>query len=200
MIAALQRRVIGPLTPKQQRFFAVALLVVVIVVVIALPVLALYLVHHHYSAALEDQLSRIARYQRVAVQQRELKKALDQVAEKDAKRFYLKASVANLAGAELQDWVRGAVESNGGRISSIQVAPTKDDGRYRQVTVNVQVFANILSLQKILNAVETREPYLFIDNLTLRSLQFRGSLVVRGTEPEINVQMDVSAYALLGSK
>ena len=46
---------------------------------------------------------------------------------------------------------------------------------------------------------ETRQPYLFIDNLTLRSLQFRGAQPMRGVEPEINVQMDVTGYALLGT-
>ena len=199
MTAMLSRRLLAPMTPKQHRALAIAILALAFAVVLAIPTLSLYFLYRHYSLAADDQLERIARYQRIGAQQGELRKALDQVAAKDGRRFYLKASVPNLAGAELQDLVRGAIESNGGRISSVQVAPTKDEGRYRQITVNVQMFANVLNLQKILNAIETRQPYLFIDNLTLRSLQFRGAQPMRGVEPEINVQMDVTGYALLGT-
>jgi general secretion pathway protein M len=199
MIGGLRRSITGPLSPRQERALAVFILALLVALVLAIPVLGYYFLHRHYSNALDQQVEQITRFQRVAAQQPGLRKAIDEVAAKDARRFYLKASVPNLAGAELQDLVRSAVEGNGGRISSIQVAPTRDEGRYRQVTVNVQVFANIIALQKILNAIETRQPYLFVDNLVLRSLQFRGAQVVRGVEPEINVQMDVSAYALLGA-
>jgi general secretion pathway protein M len=200
MMPALARNLLRPLDPRQQRVLAAALFVLAVLLVLAVPLGAFYFLHHRYDVALAERQERLARFQRIGAQQPEIKKALDQVTARDAKRFFLKASVANLAGAELQDLVRGTVERNQGRISSIQVQPTKDEGRYRQVTVNVQLFANIIHLQHILGEIESRPPYLFVDNLTLRSLQFRGSQVQRGVEPEINVQMEVSGYALIGSK
>ena len=48
----------------------------------------------------------------------------------------------------------------------------------------------------MLHAIETQRPYLVVENLTLRPLNaFRGFLPAAGQEPEINVQLDVSALA-----
>ena len=115
--------------------------------------------------------------------------------EKDAKRFFLKNTAANLAGAELQEIVRAAVEGNGGRITISQNQAAKDDGRYRQIGINVQFFASTPNLQKILYALETQQPYLVVENLTLRPLNaFRGFRPAAGQEPEVNVQLDVVGF------
>jgi general secretion pathway protein M len=199
MSRALSRRWLAPLSPGQQRVLAVALLVPAMLFVLSVVVLPVYLMHRHYNAALGDAQDRLARYQRIAVQQGELKKTIDEVAAKNAKKFYLKASAPNLAAAELSDLVRAAIEGNGGRIQTIQVAPPKDDGRYRQITVSLQMAANVVSLQKILNAIETQQPYVFVDNLTLRALVYRGFRAQPGIEPDMNTQMDVSAFAQIGT-
>jgi hypothetical protein len=92
--------------------------------------------------------------------------------------------------------VRAAIEGNGGRISTSQNQSPRDDGRFKQIVVSVQFFATTPNLQKILNAIETQQPYLTVDNLTLRPLNaFRGFKPAPGQEPEINVQLEVSAYA-----
>jgi hypothetical protein len=115
---------------------------------------------------------------------------------KDARRFFLKNTAPNLAGAELQELVRGAIEGNGGRITTSQNQPPKGEGRFRQIGVNVQFFATTPSLQKILHAVEIQQPYLVVENLTLRPLNaFRGFKPAPGQDPEINVQLDVSGVA-----
>ena len=116
--------------------------------------------------------------------------------EKDARRFFLKNTAANLAGAELQELVRAAVEGNGGRITTSQNQAPKDEGRYRQIGLNVQFFATTPNLQKILYALETQQPYLVVENLTLRPLNaFRGFRPAAGQEPEVNVQLDVVGFA-----
>jgi general secretion pathway protein M len=138
---------------------------------------------------------RLDTYRRVAAQAPEYRRALDAMREKDARRFFLKNTAANLAGAELQEIVRAAVEGNGGRITISQNQAPKDDGRYRQIGLNVQFFATTPNLQKILYALETQQPYLVVENLTLRPLNaFRGFRPAAGQEPEINVQLDVAAF------
>jgi hypothetical protein len=102
---------------------------------------------------------RIERYRRVAAQAPEYRKALDAMREKDGRRFFLKNSRPNLAGAELQEQVRAAIESNGGRITTSQNQGPKDDGRFRQITVTVQFFASTPALQKILYGLEAQPPY-----------------------------------------
>ena len=170
MIAAIER-----LPAKQQRALAVALFVVAAIVALSVLLLPVVWLHIHYNDAIATLTDRLDTYRRVAAQAPEYRKALDAMREKDARRFFLKNTAANLAGAELQELVRAAIEGNGGRITTSQNQAPKDEGRYRQIGLNVQFFASTPNLQKILYALETQQPYLVIENLQLRPLNaFRG--------------------------
>jgi hypothetical protein len=186
---------IARLPAKQQRALAIALFVIAAVITLSLLLLPVVLLHRHYNNAIAEMTDRLDTYRRVAAQAPEYKRALDVMREKDARRFFLKNSAANLAGAELQEIVRAAVEGNGGRITISQNQGPKDDGRYRQIGLNVQFFATTPNLQKILYALESQQPYLVVENLTLRPLNaFRGFRPAAGQEPEVNVQLDVAAF------
>ena len=184
------------MTPGQQRAargrdfggFAVFALSVMLV-----PVLML---HGHYDEAIADTTDRVDRMRRVAAQAPELGRALEAMKARDGRRFFLKNTAPNLAGAELQELVKAAVESNGGRITTSQNTSARDDGRFEQIGVNVQFFATTPALQRILAALESQQPYTVVDNLTVRPLNaFRGFKPAAGAEPEVNVQLDVVAFA-----
>jgi hypothetical protein len=186
---------IARLPSGQQRALAIALFVVAVAILLSVLLLPVVLLHRHYDNAISSLTDRLETYRRVAAQAPEYRKALDVMRDKDAKRFYLKNTAANLAGAELQELVRAAVEGNGGRISISQNQAAKEDGRYRQIGLNVQFFATTPNLQKILYALESQQPYLVVENLTLRPLNaFRGFRPAPGQEPEVNVQLDVIAF------
>jgi len=134
----------------------------------------------------------------VAAQAPELRKELEKIREKDGRRFFLKNTAPNLAGAELQEQVRSAVEGNQGRITVSQNQSPRDEGRFRQIMVSVQFFATTPALQKILYALEAQPPYLSVENMTLRPINaFRGFKPGPGQEPELNVQLDVVGYAFV---
>ena len=184
------------LSATQQRLLALLLLLLAIAAVLAALLLPALLLHRHYDDALSSWSQRLATYRRVAAQAPEYRKALDAMRERDLRRFFLRNTAANLAGAELQEQVRAAIEGNGGRISTSQNQSPRDDGRFKQIVVTVQFFATTPNLQKILHAVETQQPYLVVDSFTLRPLNaFRGFRPAAGQEPEINVQLEVAAYA-----
>lgn len=181
--------------PSEQRALALGLLVLAILAALALVLVPTWLLHRHYNDAIGDLSDRITRYRRVAAQAPDYRKALEAMREHDARRFFLKNSAPNLAGAELQELVRAAVENHGGRITTSQNAAPKDDGRFRQIGVNVQFFATTAALQKVLFALETQQPYLLVENLTVRPINaFRGFRPAAGQEPEINVQLDVAGF------
>ena len=185
-----------PLPPRQSRVLALALLVLAVLLGIALLLTPLLLLHRHYDAAIDALQDRIEVYRRVAAQTPELKKALEALRAKDGRRFFLHNTAPNLAGAELQDLVRAAIENNGGRITTIQTAQPREDGRFRQVGINVQIFATTPNLQKIIYALETQTPYTLIENVTVRPLNaFRGFKPAPGSEPELSVLLDVSGFA-----
>jgi general secretion pathway protein M len=187
---------IAKLPPSRQRALAVALFVVAIAVALSVLLLPVILLHKHYDDAIAELTDRLSRYRRVAAQAPEYRKALDAIREKDGRRFFLKNTAPNLAGAELQELVRAAIEGNAGRITTSQNQAPRDEGRFKQITVTVQFFASTPALQKILFALEARPPYLAVENMTLRPLNaFRGFKPLPGQEPEINVQLDVAGYA-----
>jgi general secretion pathway protein M len=193
MNLAIQR-----LGPSQQRALAALILALLVIVALMLVVVPTLLLHRHYDEAIADLTDRLHRFQRIAAQAPEYRRALDAMRERDARRFLLKNTAANLAGAELQELVRAAVEGNGGRITTSQNQPAKDEGRFRQITVNLQFFATTQNLQKILYALEAQQPYVLIDNLAVRPMNaFRGFRPTPGMEPENNVQMDVTAYSVI---
>jgi hypothetical protein len=188
--------VVARLKPAHQRTLAVALLAAAVLAVLAIVLGPIVLLHRHYDSAIDDLTDRLERYRRVAAQAPELRHALDIMKEKDGRRFYLKNTAPNLAGAELADLVRSAIENNGGRITTSQNPGPRDEGSFRQLTVNVQFFATTPALAKILQALDTQVPYLIVDNISIRPLNaFRGFKPAPGQEPENNVQLDVSALA-----
>jgi general secretion pathway protein M len=183
-------------SPSRQRALAVGLLVALVVIVLAVVLGPVVLLHRHYDRAIGDTSSRLRIYERVAAQAPELRVALNAMQQRDGRRFFLQNTATNLAGAELQELVKSAIENNGGRITTSQNTTPREDGRFRQIGVNVQFFAATPALQKILLAIESHQPYLIVDNLTVRPLNaFRGFKPAAGQEPELNVQLDVGAWA-----
>jgi hypothetical protein len=188
--------IVKGLSPARQRALAVGLFVLLVVAVVAVVLGPVLLLHRHYDTAITDTSDRLQRYQRVAARAPELRVALAAMQQRDGRRFFLRNTAANLAGAELQELVKAAIEGNGGRITTSQNTSPRDDGRFREIGVNVQFFATTPALQKILLAIETHQPYLIVENLTARPLNaFRGFKPAPGQEPELNVQLDVGAWA-----
>ena len=190
--ALLQR-----LAPPQARALAILLLVVAVALVLAILLAPVMMLHKHYDDAIETWTTRLSTYRRVAAQAPALRSALDAMRTKDARRFYLRNTAPNLAGAELQELVKSTIEQAGGRITTSQSPAPREDGSFRQIVANVQFFATTPNLQRILHALETKEPLLVVDNITIRPTNaFRGFKPAVGQEPEVNVQLDVSAWAM----
>jgi general secretion pathway protein M len=190
--ALLQR-----LSPPQARALAIFVLVAAVALVLATLLAPVMMLHKHYDDAIETWTTRLSTYRRVAAQAPALRSALDAMRTKDARRFYLRNTAPNLAGAELQELVKSTIEQAGGRITTSQSPAPREDGSFRQIVANVQFFATTPNLQRILHALETKEPLLVVDNITIRPTNaFRGFKPAVGQEPEVNVQLDVSAWAM----
>lgn len=189
--------ILSRLTPAQARALALGLLVAAVVLVLGVVLAPVLMLHRHYDDAIESWTSRLETYRRVAAQAPELRLALDAMRSKDGRRFFLRNTAPNLAGAELQELVKSAIEGGGGRITTSQSPAPREDGGFRQIVASVQFFATVPNLQRILHAIETREPYLAVENVTIRPTNaFRGFKPAAGQEPEVNVQLDVAAWAM----
>jgi general secretion pathway protein M len=185
--------------PTHSRRLAVGLLAALLVAIAAAIAIPVWLLNRHYDAALSDNLDKLERYRRIAATRPQIARQLEAMRTRDTRKFFLRSGGAALSAAEAQEAVRSLVEASGGHLITMQAPASKEEGRYRQVTVNVQLTANIFALRKILHAVETNTPYLFVDNVMVRTQVPGNFKPAPGAEPDMFVQFDVSGYALTGA-
>ena len=188
------------MNPRQSRRAAVLLLLAAIVAIVGVIALPFWMLHRHYDVALADSSERLERYNRIAATRPEIAKQLEAMRGKETRKFFLRSGAPALSAAEAQEMLRSLVEGGGGRLITMQAPVSKEEGRYRNITVNMQLTANMQAVRKILNAIETSVPYLFIDNLKVTS-QVPGNFRPQpGAEPEVFVQLDVTGFALVGGQ
>ena len=187
---------LATLNPAQSRRLAIGVLLAAVAVGAVIVFLPVWMLNHHYNDALDDYLGKLDRYGRIAGTRTDIAKQLEAMRTKETRKNFLRGSTASLAAAETQEAIRAIVERNGATLITMQPPTTKDEGRYRQVTVNVQLTANVIALRSILHAIETNVPYLFVDNLSVRSQVPGNFKPTPGGEPEMFVQMDVSGYVI----
>lgn len=99
----------------------------------------------------------------------------------------IEGQTLSLAAASLQDGVRGIVMGRGGTISSERVGKPEDLGKFKIVSVSVDiVLPDPRALSDILYSIETRTPYLVVKEVDSRVRNYR--------EPkELTVKLDVAA-------
>ena len=185
------------LSKNQSRGLAIGLLILFLAIGGLLLFIPVNMLHRHYDQSLDSMADYLGRYRHVIATHAEVQSALDQVKNKNGRQHFLKNTGAALAASEIQETAKSLIEVNGGKLVSMQVVPFKDDGGYRRVTVNVQFISNMSTLRKTLYAVETVQPYLLLDNVSIRSQANTLNKGAPVTEPELIAQFDVSGYALV---
>jgi len=150
--------------------------------------------HRYYDSAIEDALDRTSRYQRIADQRKNVEANIALIKKRDAGRYYLRASSPALAAAEVQQMAQTIVEANQLKVESTQIVAHKDEGSRRKVAVNFQLRGQLPAVQQALYELETALPYLYVDNLAVRTAVVRMFRPAPGVEPEIQVQFDLYAF------
>lgn len=185
-----------PHNPRDRRVLAVMLLVLLIAAAAAAITVPVIMLHRHYDRNLAMMTRQWKSHSAFNAMSPQLTRALEALRAKDSRKLFLKGTTSALASAELQDQVRQVIEANGGRLISASANPPKDEGAYRTATANFQLNISNVNLRRMLYALESREPYLFNDSLVIRSQVPPGYRPPQGaTEPDLFVQMDVSAIA-----
>ncbi|MCY7388665.1 MAG: type II secretion system protein M [Burkholderiales bacterium] len=189
-----------PGDPRKRSWVAVALLLLVTALVIAVFAVPAMLLHRHYDDGIAKMSRQVSTQSAFNGLRPRLTEKLELLKKRDVKKMFLKGSSSALALAELQEIVRATIDTSGGRVmnsSSVQGNSPKEDGPYRQVTATFTLNANNPNLRRLLYALETKEPYLFIDSVVIQSQIQSGFRPAPGAaEPEMYVQLDVRAFAL----
>lgn len=185
------------LTPNQGKALATGLLFLAIGLVVSVVLIPNFLLHRHYDEAIEDYTERLIRYRRFAEQAPSMAEDIQKIEAINPKKFYIKTNNPALAASEIQESLKQLVESRKGKLVSVQILPPKDEGKYRKVSISIQANVSTLALQQILQGIDSREPHLFIDTMSIRAGQGRLYKPTPGVEPEFGLQMTIHGYAMI---
>ncbi|WP_295881479.1 type II secretion system protein GspM [uncultured Thiohalocapsa sp.] len=153
-------------------------------------------------------LDQLARYQRLVATLPSLRAELaSEQANDEFKAFYFDAETPALAGARLQSEVQEMVRSAGARPISTQILPVDEDEQPPRVRIRTQLQGTTDELLDLLYRIESARPFLFVDQMSIRSTSPRRSNVRRrvsrrGVNREVGqltVRLDIFGYILGGS-
>jgi general secretion pathway protein M len=185
------------LTPLHHRLLALLLLAALLALFVAAVYFPLQRAHQHYDEAIEDFQDRTARYLRVAALKPQVEQNIAELKQRNAGRFYLKASAPALAAAEVQQLAQDVLDKHALKVESTQIVAHKDDPPRRKVTVNFRLRGKLEPIQQALHELESMTPYLFLDNVAIRSSVVRNFRPVPGIEPDVLLQFDLYGHALI---
>lgn len=186
------------ITPLQSKISAVAILLVVLVLLIGVIVVPVWLLNQRYDGAFDEAVGRLERYSRIVGMRDGLQQKAMEVKALESARHFLKSASPALAAAELQEQAKVILDANGGKLSSIQILPHRDEGTIRQIAVSLQFTAPLGAVKAMLYALESARPYLFIDNLQIRAPNPLGMTKDAMNDPELFVQFDLTGFAVKG--
>ena len=161
---------IGSLTEKQQQLLALVIMVLAITVVAMLTVVPLWAANQHYQNIIEELDGQLEIHQRVVTAGDALRSRHEQLKRSHAgNRNYLKATSEALAAAELQKTVKRIAGTNGMELLSTQILPASKASELTRITLKVRMRGRLDNILRVFYTLETGQPYLFLDNVSVRS-------------------------------
>jgi general secretion pathway protein M len=171
-------------------------MITAIVLSITIPV---WKINDHYSDIITDKRHRLVILKRTTIEGRTLEPQYEKL-----KRYhmsdkrYLKSTSESLAAAEIQQLIKGFSVTTDAEILSTQTLNQKKDDPIQQIKLKIRLRGSLNSIVNIFHKIETGNPYLFIENLNIRS-RLISRRRVRNKDIEqkptiLDVQFEVSGY------
>jgi general secretion pathway protein M len=107
---------------------------------------------------------------------------------------FLHGTNESIAAAQLQDRLKTSVEGAKGELRSTQILPSRDDGKFRRITVRAQISVGTAALQRTFYEVESLSPFLFLDNVIIRARPVPQDRNKIAQDPVLDVSFDLSGY------
>ena len=185
---------LAPMTPRQSRLLALLLLLAVVLAALAAIALPALQLHAHYQSAIDQRVDRLAREQRVISMAPKLQQQMVELQRLNPARFYLRNDNPVLAAAEIQENAKRLIDANGGKLLSMNILPPKDEDSLTRVGVNVQLTGGLEGVEKLLYSLETATPYLFVNNLSIRTINAYVPPNAAAPPLQLQVQFDLTGY------
>lgn len=180
-----------------QRWLAVGLLVSVILViglVVIAPVVGKGLELHEVE---NNLVFKLQQYERILARKDGVIESMETVKEQYQEHGLLNTQATGaLASAELQEFIKKAIEEAGGQLSSTQALPVATKNEFSRITVSVRMTGNSEVLRAVLYKIETSTPLIIINQIDIRPMRGVRSRTTRQIEPsnELNINFQAVSF------
>jgi general secretion pathway protein M len=100
----------------------------------------------------------------------------------------------SIAAAELQNRIKTAVEAAKGELRSTQPLQGRDEGAFRRISIRGQIAVKLPALQRVLYDLESATPFLFLDNVEIRTQATYQINATDTDDPVLDVRFDLYGY------
>lgn len=167
---------IETLNAQQRRSLALAILVLAFLALVSVTVVPVWSINRHYDNAIESSQRRLEQLRRAAAVGAGLQARFDQLKGSGlASAHTLQSATPALAGAELQRILNRTVASHKAQVLSTQILPVAEERDFPRIAIKVRMRGTLQSIVDVFYAAETGEPFLFLNNIAIRSLLGRTS-------------------------
>jgi general secretion pathway protein M len=186
---------IEKLDRKQRRLLALAILLLALALVFSITVLPVLLANQHYRDTIAGLEGRLQQLQRAAAIGDALQPQYEQLKRwKTSDAQYLKSNSAALAAAELQRLVKRIIVSKNAEVVSTQILTTRQEEGFDRVALKVRIRGELENIIQAFYVIETGEPFVFMDNVSVRASRGRR---IRGQAPTLqtlDIDMELIGY------
>jgi general secretion pathway protein M len=158
------------LSPIQSRLLALLILALALGLIYSLTVMPLVAMNAQYADRIDNLERRlrildnkVASGDELRARQQNLRKLFE------SNEHYLTSNTEALAGADLQNIVKRLSRLSSCEILSTQPLASTQESGFRAVSLKVRMRGKLDNLVRVFHGLETGKPYLFIDNLSIRS-------------------------------
>lgn len=189
---------IDALSIRQRRGLALAILLMIVIVIHVLAIVPLWALNRHYLDTIDSLEARLGVLTGKVATSAELRSQHEQLRRALAdNRQYLKNSSDALVTANLQGIVKRVANSKAMELLSTQILATTEEAGIRRVALKVRMRGKLENLVGVFHALETGQPYLFLDNVSIRRLGMRRYKSARGEQ--LDVDFDLIGYVFRSS-
>jgi general secretion pathway protein M len=108
--------------------------------------------------------------------------------------LYIRADTEPLAAASVQEHLKRAVGLHGGELRSVQSLPSLQEDNLTRIGLRVVMTGPLSPTLLVLHELESSEPYLFVDNLQIKSTTRRRKRAEEQQIDVLSIRFDIYGY------
>lgn len=179
------------------RWLAVGLLVLLLALVLFLAIVPLVSAGIANFSEMKEMNFRLQRYHQIASRKESINNSIEQLKRQyESQNLFSNHDTVALASADLQKFIKNAISTAGGQLTSTQVLPSRSENGLRQITVKVRMSGDMETLRSVLHEIETAKPVMIVNQMDIRPMRGRRNRMSRiiKASNQLNVSFDVLGF------